>query len=151
MMMAKRTWSMAALALVVGSACLALSVVGCGGRGKRMSEYPYFIETLDRRWEVAREAFQRGDEGVAFAPVLLKDLSGTASAMDKSYHADNRDEVIATFNAMVKEMREALVAKLDWRSGQVTLRAGATAEDIAEIVDKYYQEYLQIREKVRGA
>ena len=65
-----RTWS-----AILWTGLILPGLVGCGGRAKKMSQHPFFIETLDRRWNVVREKFQSENPDVGFVVILLKDLS----------------------------------------------------------------------------
>ena len=131
------------LCLSVVLAWLAVSgLPGCGGRAKRMSEYPYFVKTLNRRWGVVLGSFRSDKPNISYVVILLKDLAGAQEAMESSYHESNRATAIAKLDEVVEKFEADLRTKVDMRFGDVRLLPGATVEDVGVIVEAGYKDYL---------
>ena len=135
---------MAVVLLGAFVACLVLaSPPGCKDRGKRMRQYPYFINTLDRRWKIVRESFQSSEPNIGFAPVLLKDLTGALEAMDDNYKAGNRDEAIRWLKRGL-EANPGQVGLL-WMLGLLFVEAGEVEkaeETKRQLVEAEYSDVL---------
>lgn len=114
-----------------------------------MSRYPYFIETLDERWNVVLKSLRSDNPDVGFVVILLNDLAGAQQSMKASYNEPNRDAAIAELEGMTGKFRAELSTKVDLRFGTVSLLPGATAEEVGVIVEKFHKVYLKFRENVK--
>ena len=72
-------------ASILLASLLLAGLAGCKGKADRMSEHPYFLETLDRRWKIVRKSFQSNKPEISYSPILLKDLSGALESMKRTY------------------------------------------------------------------
>ena len=129
-------------------ACLLAGLVGCKDEAKEMSRYPYFIKTLDRRWGIARKAFQSEAPGLNICFVLVQDLDGAVGSMEYSYHRPNRDEAIARLKAIAQAFKADLSKTVDMRSEQVKLLPGVSTQAVGDAIEKAYQEYQQFKPMV---
>ena len=128
--------------------CLLGGLVGCKDEAKEMSKYPYFIETLDRRWGIARKALQSEPPGLNICFVLVQDLEGFVGSMEYSYQAPNRDEAIARLKAITQAFKADMDKTVDMRSEQVKLLPGVSAKAVGDAIEKAYQEYLKFKPMV---
>ena len=126
-----------------------LAAGGCKSEARRMSEYPYFIRTLDARWQVAREGFRTGNPNVSIVAVLLKDLAGAGDSLRLSYDGPNKDRAIAELTQVARQFQEDLAAQVDMRFGSVVLLPGVKPQDVGRSVEKAYQGYARFRELVK--
>lgn len=124
-------------------------LAGCSDEADRMSRYPYFIETLNGRWEIIRKSFASPQPDIGYAPVLLKDLSGALEIMEKTYSGSNRDAAVVKLREVYSQLYAELHAQLLMRGGTVTLKPGATVKGVGESLDKGYQKYTQFQALVR--
>lgn len=124
---------------------LLASLAGCKGKADTMSEHPYFLRTLDDRWEIVRKSFQSDKPEIGYSPILLKDLSGAVGAMKRTYGKPNRDQAIAKLEALTKKFRAELKTKVDMRDGAIRLMPGATVAEVGEVMERGYQEYLEFK------
>jgi hypothetical protein len=137
----------ARLSILLASLLLA-GLAGCKGKTKKLSEHPYFLDMLNKRWGVVRGSFQSENPDIGFCPVLLKDLSGAAEAMSRTYHGPNRDQAIAKLKELTGRFRADLDTKVIMRGGTVTLVEGATVKGVGEAIERAYQEYLEFQKLI---
>ena len=130
-------------ALVLASLC------GCRDKAKQMSRYPYYLTTLDERWEVARESFRSAEPNVGLSVVLLKDIEGAIVTMKKGYNAPNRDAAIAKIEALWRDLRAEFNRHIDLASVNLRLRPGHTAKDVGAAIDEFYPQYRAFAEMVK--
>ncbi|KKL89778.1 hypothetical protein LCGC14_1911300 [marine sediment metagenome] len=123
---------------------------GCKDEAKAMSRYPYYITTLDRRWEVARESFRSAKGGnVGLSIVLLKDVKGVILTMKSGYDEPNRDAAIASLEKLARSLRAELAKQIHLNTVDLKLRPGHTAEDVGKTIEKAYLEYAEFRKMVK--
>jgi len=104
----------AGLAVLLAGAVLA-GPAGCKNKAAEMSRYPYFLTTLNERWEIARASLGSDKPDISYVVVLLKDLDGAAEALEWSYHGSNRDQAIAKLKDVAAKFRQDLSDKVDLR------------------------------------
>ena len=137
----------AGLAVLLAGAVLA-GPAGCKNKAAEMSRYPYFLTTLNERWEIARASLGSDKPDISYVVVLLKDMDGAAEALEWSYHGSNRDQAIAKLKDVAAKFRDDLSDKVDLRTPEVRLLPGATAKDVAGAVERAHQDYLQFQPMV---
>jgi hypothetical protein len=139
-----RTMTLLSLLLVAGLA-------GCSDPKAKMSKYRYALEKINKRWVTVRKSFQSEKPVIYLCrPVLKQDFSELVSAMERSYKASNRDEVLPKLKALAKKYMtdiDAVVHRTP--SGGAVLAPGATIEGVSEIVSKTYAEYQEIEKLVK--
>ena len=128
---------------------LLAALPGCKGKAEKMSEHPYFLKMLDKRWGIVRKSFQSDNPNISYAPVLLKDLSGAVDAMKRTYTEPNRDQAIAKLKELHRKFKAELRSKLEMRA-DVRLKPGATVAQVGEIMERGYQEYLEFKKLLEG-
>jgi len=134
---------------IVTAAVILSALAGCKSKAKEMSTYPYFIKMMDSRWDFARNSLGSAEPDVSFCPVLLKDLDGIVEAVEATYHRSNKQQLIDKVKDIARSFRADLDPQVDMRYGHVTLKPGATAEDVSKSVETAYQKYLEFRKMVK--
>jgi len=132
----------------IAVAALGVTLIGCENEAETMSRYPYFIKLLNERWGIIRESFASDSPNLNFAPVLLKDVSGTLGAMQRTYTGPNRDEAVKKLTELNKQLHTELSAQLVMRGGPVTLQPGATVEGVKASIDKAWKTYTEFQKLV---
>ncbi len=128
-----------------------LMLAGCEDKAKTLSEYPYFVETLNRRWVVIHKAFasETPKAGVGFCPILLRDMKGTYEAMDRTYNGPNRDAGLEKLLEVYKTAYTELHAQVVMMGGTPSLKPGATVEGVRKSIDKAYVGYQEFQQMVK--
>jgi len=134
---------------IVTTAIILSALVGCKGKAREMSRYPYFVKMMDNRWEFVRNSFRSPSPDLGFCPVLLKDIEGIIMAVEASYTGANKAQLIEKLNEMDRSFQGDLAPQVDMRFNPVTLKPGATAEDVGKSIEKAYQKYLEFRKMVK--
>ena len=142
-----RAASPTGLSVLLWAAVLA-GLAGCEDRADKVSEYPYFLNVINKRWEIARTSLKSDKPDINYVVVLLRDIQGVCESMDWSYQGANRDEAIARIRDITKKFSDDLHTKVDMRFEQAKLLPGVTVQDVAESVEKAYQEYQQFKPMV---
>ena len=124
---------------------LLVALAGCKAKAKKMSEYPYSVEKLDKRWGVVRKSFQSDKPQLIFGGVLTKDLEDVVDAMERTYNEANRDEVMAKLKELTRKFKADMLALVDARTPSPKLMPDATLEDVGEAIERAYQEYQEVR------
>ena len=137
------------LGILLASLLLA-GLAGCKGKADTISEHPYFLKVLDKRWDIIRKSFQSDKPEISYAHVILKDLSGAVYAMKRTYTKPNRDQAIAKLEAFRKKFKAELLAKVDLRYATTRLQPGATVAEVGEVMERGYQEYLEFKKLLEG-
>jgi hypothetical protein len=114
---------------------------GCEDKIEEMSEYPYYVETLTRRWEVARESFASDDPDLNLPRVLLRDLEGTIDAMERGYNGPNREEAIADLKSIYTDLRTEFLSQVELQREHIVLRPGHEASEVGASIEKAYRRY----------
>jgi len=136
------------MSILLGSLLL-VGLPGCKDKAKKMSQYPYSLEKLDKRWGIARKSFQSDKPEIIFGRVLLKDLDDVLEAMQRTYKASNSDEVIAKLKELHRKFRADMRAMLDTSSIPIKLMPGVKVGDVGEAIDKAYAEYQEFVKLVK--
>jgi hypothetical protein len=120
-----------------------LFVCGCENKVEEMSEYPYYIETLTKRWEVARDSFATNEPNLSFPRVLIRDLEGAIDAMDRTYQGPNREQAISELRSMYQVLRTEFNSQLTMESVETKLLPGHEADEVKASIEKAYARYHQ--------
>ena len=138
------------------STILSLSLVllaglgGCKDRRAALTKYHYALEKLNKRWTVVRDSFKTSEPNVYLVTVLQKDFADLVTAMERTYTASNRDEVVPK----LKELATTFTADINavvgrTASGQAELKPGATTQDVSKVVEKGYADYQELEKLVK--
>ncbi len=135
------------LGILLASGALA-GLAGCQVRADKVSEYPYFLRVIDKRWEISRASLKSETPDINFVVILLRDLQGVCDSMDWSYQGANREEALAKVRDVRKKFSDDLHTQVDMRFEQAKLLPGVTVAEVAQSVEKAYQQYLVFKPMV---
>ena len=137
-------------ALLVLAAML-FAPIGCKSEMDKLSEYPFYLTTLNDRMELAAKSLPSDKPNLNLPYTLVSDMDSAVLAMEDTYRGANRDAAIAK----LKEIREGLDAQLatvlrKTPNGAVLLPNKKPA-DVAAVFDKMYEKYkAEFRPLVKG-
>lgn len=136
--------------ITLPSLLLVAALAGCSDPKAKMSKYHYALEKINKRWETVRRSFQTEKPVIYLCPILKKDFYDLVIAMEGSYTASNRDEVIARLKEVANKYTsdiDAVVRRTP--SGGAELAPGATVDRVRDIITKTYAEYQEIDKLVK--
>jgi len=115
--------------------------LGCKKVGDELSEYPFYLKTLDDRLEFAVKNLHSDQPNISLPHVLLADMNNAVVTMRDNYQGANRDAAMAKLDAVRQELERGLGTVLRLTPNAVFLLPEKKASDVTVIVDKMYEKY----------
>ena len=129
---------------------LVTGLAGCGNGKTKQSKYQYALEKINKRWDVVRRSFETDEPNIFFGIILKKDFADLVTAMERTYKASNRDEIVPRLKKLAKKFyadTDAVVGRT--AGGGAVLQPGKTIEDVDKVIEEAYAEYQKIEKLVK--
>ena len=131
--------------------CAALAAVGClaaGGCGesaKDVSNSAYILGLLGEAWGTCRQACQDGNPNLeVFRSIHVLLNKRAPRRIQKDYGGSNKQELLDGLKALAAAYEASVVPKLDLTGQSVTLRPGATMEQVRTAFLALDEQYRQL-------
>jgi hypothetical protein len=124
------------------------AAAGCKDRGKEVSEYPFFLATLNDHWEITLSSLRSEKPDITLPRTVAFDLSLVLDSMQTSYNQPNREAAIAKLKELYDSYCADMQTKINMGGLDTSLRPGVTPKDVLACVEKHYQDYQQFKSMV---
>ena len=128
-------------AILLVLAGLVWAPVGCKSAADELSEYPFYLKTLDDRFALTVKKLHSDQPNISLPHVLLADMNATVITMRDTYQGANRDAAMAKLDSIRQELERGLATVLRPTPSAVFLLPEKKASDVTVIVDKMYEKY----------